>query len=68
MLPHAVSVVLWIGSGKLKSERLTGGRGRCDANEQYADLINDSTEISDLSTESWIASANSYVCMTPLVL
>ena len=41
-------------------------RGECDGEAEYADLLHNSTMVSDLSIYPWIKDVESYFCMEPL--
>ncbi|TKA70122.1 hypothetical protein B0A55_06980 [Friedmanniomyces simplex] len=41
-------------------------QGRCNSEQVYADLQNDTPEDSDLSGLPWIGQSQSYLCLSPL--
>lgn len=41
-------------------------RGRCNSEEDYADLYYNSTEVGDLSVYPYIKNVESYFCMTAI--
>ena len=45
------------------TDRMCVSRGRCNGNDEFADLYYNSTNIGNLGVYPWIETVSSYICL-----